>query len=140
LNVVIDDALELLQVYGPQLAIQLVWFVGMVLAVMRWRRHPMVSLLTLLALGLFTLASLLNLIVALWFHVLESEELVQAIADNLGVIHVVDTVLYVAGAILLLIALFGWRYPPPHVSLENDWQAPHPGDASETASREGRSR
>jgi hypothetical protein len=124
------DLFDLLRGSLPILVVQMIWFVGMVLAVMRWRRHPQVSLFTLLALSLFSLASFMNLAISWWFMRgsldVSDPSIMEVYFTIFGVAH---AGLYAVGAILLLVALFGWRYPPPHLVIETDLHEPQaPGD------------
>ena len=60
-----DDFLNLLRSFGPYLPVLIVMVIGVIIAFARWKRHPKISLLTLLALGgqviLFVINIALNL-------------------------------------------------------------------------------
>lgn len=52
----------------PQLPLYLAWLVGIVLALMRWRRHPRVSLLVVAAVGAFIVDAVLGVLSGLWMQ------------------------------------------------------------------------
>jgi len=93
----------------PQLPFYLVWLVGMLLALVRWRRHPTVSLLALLAFILFLTASMVGTFLSVWALVLQRDSTDVNRAWTLSLITLGRTVAGTVAWILLLLALFGWR-------------------------------
>src|SRR5262245_5967770 len=94
-----DDLFSFLKIIAHNAPLYLVWMVGCVACVERWRRHPQVSLLTLLALGLL-LASAIGGIF-LWVCLL-SPRYGEAIWTGQFVVSAFSWV-------LLLLAMFRWR-------------------------------
>lgn len=87
------------------------WAVGIVIAVMRWQRHPRVSQLVVIALGVLIVAAVLNLTL----NVLLPQILMRSGGDatTLGVVFTITGAIFsliqtVCWA-MILVALFGWR-------------------------------
>jgi hypothetical protein len=94
----------------PQLPFYLAWLAGMVVALVTWQRHPMVSLLTLIALALFALLALGGTLGFVW--VVNQSGGAAERAWLLSAIGLVRAVVGTAAWVLLLVAVFGWRQPP----------------------------
>ena len=97
--------------YVVQLPVLLVWLVGIVFALVRWPRHPRVSLAAMVAVLLALLAS----VGGDWLNVWVPMAL-QAWHMNLVVIRGVQAamtgllaVIQAAAWAVVLIAIFGWR-------------------------------
>lgn len=122
-----DAFFELLRTYVPLLPIQCVWIAGIVLALVRWGKHPNVSLLAFLAYGAYLVLSLLNPLV--WRHVF------SPLAGRVDDPHQMQIMFaafnfawYCVSAIpaaLLLAAIYGWRRPAapsPFAPASVGWQ------------------
>jgi hypothetical protein len=92
----------------PQLPLWLVWLVGVILALVFWRKHPMPSLLALIAFVLLLLQALVGTI---------ASAAIMSQTDLMGqqqrllplVLSVARTIISTVAWGLLLGALFGWR-------------------------------
>jgi len=109
-----DTISELVATYVPQLPLQCVWIVGIVLALVGWRKHPNVSLLTVLAFGAYIV---LNLIYPLAWRYVFSALLNRADGEAQRRILVASfgfvwCCLLAIPSLLVLAAIFGWRRPP----------------------------
>jgi len=111
-----------LQGYVCWLPLCAVWLLGMLAAILRWRRHPQVSLLALLGCGLGFVVWLVMPPVY-WFLVPfiaerlspsgHEPEAYRLISSAVNFVHA--CVVAVAWAMLLM-ALFGWRGRPAGIS------------------------
>jgi hypothetical protein len=92
----------------PQLPLCLVWLVGIILALVGLRKHPMPSLLALIAFGLLLVQALVGTVayVAIFSQREVTSEQLQV---RLSVLAVARTVISTVAWGLLLGALFGWR-------------------------------
>jgi len=99
---------------GVNAPLYLAWLAGIVLAISRWRRHPTVSLLTLIALALLLLSSVVGVIVFAWLpHVLIDRSSSIDLSVVYSLVGLVLNAIRAAGWGIILVALFGWRTPPP---------------------------
>src|SRR5262245_28482362 len=114
MNVADNDALYVLftQVL-PLLPLLVVWVGAGVVALLRWRRHPMVSLLVLIAVSLLTATALLGTL-ANWalLHAPRDGMPVADIARGVAVLSLIRVCLSSLAYVLLFVALFGWRTSP----------------------------
>jgi hypothetical protein len=97
----------LLSIYLVQIPIFLVWLVGLAFAVIRWRRHPRVSLLATSGLLLFFLRALNFPLIRLWIQQRAAETFQVGIrfsALNLG-----SALVGALAWALILIAVFSQR-------------------------------
>jgi hypothetical protein len=97
--------------YLPALPVYLIWLVGGIVALVRWHRHPRVSLIMLIATALFIAGMLLNA-VASWWVVKQINAGGWGITEfrfALLAVSGVHSLLNAAAYTLLLIAVFGWR-------------------------------
>jgi hypothetical protein len=115
----------------PQAPSFLVWLGGMVIAVVTWRRHPMVSLLALLSLALFFVLSVGGAFLFVWLVTRPVGDIERA--SLLSAVGLIRGALAAAGWVVLLVAVFGWRRPPvsvpptPPFEEEATDEPPHPG-------------
>jgi hypothetical protein len=88
---------------GP---VYVTWLVGIGIAIARWKKHPRVSLLTVLALSLSLVISIFNgmLVIALPMQLRASE-----ISAALAVLGVCSSLIYMVLWGMILAAIFGWR-------------------------------
>ena len=134
----------LLTQYAYQVPYYLAWLAGMVLCLVRWQKHPMVSLLALLAFTLFFVQSLIGTAVWWWLIVQRQQ---AAWSESQFSLYLalqggIRTAVSTAGYVLLLVALFGWRgsrHMPTTRGKPLPEVAPDLGTAPEDAIREGRS-
>jgi hypothetical protein len=95
----------------PQLPVYLVWLIGMLLALVRWRRHSMPSLLALIAFILFLVSSMTATFLSVWvFSQRDNPDINRAWMFT--ILGLVRTAVSTVAWVLLLLALFGWRTPP----------------------------
>jgi hypothetical protein len=123
----------------PQLPVYLVWLIGLFLALVRWRRHPVPSLLALIAFILFLVSSMAGTLLTVWvMSQMGNRDIDRAWMSSLIALGriAVGTVAW----ILLLLALFGWRTPPQprHRPREEPLDTVLPA-VPDTGIREGRS-
>jgi hypothetical protein len=68
-----DTILPMLFSYLVQSPILLVWLAGFILAAVHWRKHPQVSLLTVIALAIFLIEALVDTYLNMWLPLMLSE-------------------------------------------------------------------
>ncbi len=100
-----------LAAYATQLPLLLVWLVGVILAITNWQRYPKTALLTLIALGIFFLRTLIGTYLSMWLPLMLSRS--GVLSSQIGlVITIQSIVLSLASALgwgLILAAIFGRR-------------------------------
>src|SRR5262245_19300702 len=116
MNADTNELLALLSQFLPSLPLFLVWLGAGGYALVTWRRHPMVSLLTLSAVVLQAATTLLGTL-AFWYlaHPRNQAEWQLSNAQfglRLAVLGLVRTCLSTLAYVLLFVALFGWRTSP----------------------------
>jgi hypothetical protein len=74
-----DTILPTLFAYLVQSPILLVWLAGFILAAVHWRKHPRVSLLTVIALAIFLIEGLVDTYLNLWLPLMLSERGMAAV-------------------------------------------------------------
>lgn len=114
------DIQALVMMLLPVLPLQLVWLVGMILALMRWSRHPGVSALVLIALMLFSFSTLAGALFSYWLPrmLMESGRTSSQLNFYFSILSITRAAVGTVGWILLLVALFGWRYSPTQMVME----------------------
>ncbi len=107
-----DDLAPLLTMLVGYLPLFIAWLVGSVLCILRWRRHPMVSLLALIAFVLFALEAFIGrcLWFWLWQRYHDSGWSNTQFSSALSVLVLARSGVTAVGWILILVALFGWRH------------------------------
>jgi hypothetical protein len=88
--------------------IVLVYCVGILLAVVFWRKHPEVSLLCVLAFLLLLGALAASAGSQFWFMANRGN---PAMTQVMGLLGIARVSLSLLGWVALLVALFGWRHP-----------------------------
>jgi hypothetical protein len=123
--------------------VYIVWLIGIVLALMRWRKHPQVSLMIVLALGMMLVTSIIFQYLYIWLprRLLDGDLSSMSITRVYTVLGVIHSSVSAVGFGLLLVALFRWRHPPlvfekPDLRSSG---ADLRNDRSSTAFREGKS-
>jgi hypothetical protein len=93
-----------------QAPVWIVWLVGIVFAVVRWRRHSIVSLLTIVALVLLAASTVIGAPAGrLLFDLLRILRVRLPEALLVGFLRLGLALLRGLGWALLLVAVFGWR-------------------------------
>lgn len=107
--------------YLVQIPVFLVWLAAIILAVIHWRRHPRVSLITLIAFGMFFVAALVGTALISWLPLaLHERGLPGSQMGNVVIIANFLRGLFDAVAwILLVAAIFGWRRAQPESPQSN---------------------
>jgi len=107
----------LLTRFLTQSPLYLVWLGGAILALVRWRQHPRVSLLALAGLGVLFVDSLAGVALNAALPMMITSRVVLGgygrVGAVLGVCNIVSTVVAAAGYGLLLAAVFSPRVPQP---------------------------
>jgi hypothetical protein len=112
-------------IFGPlasylgQLPVFLVWLVAIIVAIVNWRRHPRVSLLTLIAFAMFFIAAFVGTALTSWLPLtLHERGLPGTQMGNVALILSFLRGLFDAAAwVLLVFAIFGWRRERPPTEL-----------------------
>jgi hypothetical protein len=90
--------------------VTLVWLVGLILAVVRWRQHPGVSLIAIFAIALYFMISVVSPFYPMLFELLVRSGRTTDQADHIFMMVDILLSLLKAGTwILILAAIFGWR-------------------------------
>ena len=88
----------------------IVWLVGIILAVVRWQKHPRLSLLAIIVFLLFIVCHTITTIVGIALPVLAYQTHMSF--TTVGMINLaLSLVLFIPLWSLLLWAIFGWRRP-----------------------------
>jgi hypothetical protein len=108
-----DLFFPMLTAYATQVPVLIVWVVGLVLAGVRWSRHPRVSMLAVIALGLLLLNLVVNVFTGFWLphRMMGSGMSAGQMQWTFAVRGIVGTVLVTVAWGLTLGAIFGWRNP-----------------------------
>jgi len=97
-----------------EVPLYIVWAVGAILCLVRWRRHSTVSLLALIAILLFFLLSITGTLTVFVLPVIWR--------GSLAPLTTIRTIVQVFGSVigwmLLLAAVFGWRSEPANTSAD----------------------
>jgi hypothetical protein len=117
----------------------LIWVIGIVLALSRWRRHPRVSLFAIIAFSVFIVSVIVVSILTAraTTAMMSSPNLsVNETIPVLGIIVIIQQLISAVAWAFILGAIFGWRdhrekknYFPPAATAFSDWpreqNAPH---------------
>jgi hypothetical protein len=98
----------LLGTLGPQIPLIVVWFVGIILALVYWKRHPAVSFLMLASMVLLIISALFNVFMVGILPVSFGINM-RSLSMVLGIGRVFNVIVEISAWIMLIIALFGWR-------------------------------
>lgn len=100
-----------------QVPVYLVWLAGFFLAVLRWRRHPRISMLVAIAMGIFLVSgvgvSLFNAFLPAIAH--STGTSMRGISILISAVSIGRILLSVIGFSLLIAAAMGWRESTPPV-------------------------
>ena len=112
-----DKLLPVLSSLLFQLPIILVWLVGIILALVFWRRHPIVSAMTLIAFIGFLILSFIGAWLNIWLPITLQEQGLSA--EQISIIFTIrgaiNALVYTFLWILVAFAIFGWRKKKEHV-------------------------
>jgi hypothetical protein len=93
----------------------LVWLTGFILASVYWRRHPRVSLLTVISLAIFLVEALVSTYLNLWLPLILSEHSIET--TQIGLIFaikgIVTSIILAVAWGMLVAAIFGERKAVP---------------------------
>ena len=109
------DLHHLLRVFVEQIPIDVIWIVGIVLALRRWPRHPQVSLLILIALGLELARSVGGTLAWYWLNLgLQGADRTagELVLVKFTILGYARWGLDILAWTLILVALFRWRHLP----------------------------
>ena len=97
--------------YAVQTPLFLVWIAGIAWCVIRWKDHPQVSLLVLIALVIFVMQALLGGFLNIWlpYYFIASDQNPDRMAYIFMARGVVQSIVAAGAWGLLLIAMFRWR-------------------------------
>ena len=99
---------------AAQLPVLLVWVAGAALALAHWRRHPRVSLLTLVGLGILMTNALVGTFLSVWLPMTARQEWgmsIQRMGYVLATVGFARSLIGAAGWSLVLAAIFTGRDP-----------------------------
>jgi hypothetical protein len=101
--------------YLIQTPVVLVWFVALVLSAIYWRRHPRVSSLTVIAVAILLVETLVNTFLNLWLPLFLSDRGMGTgqIAQILAVKAIVTGVIVAVAWAMVVAAIFGGRRAAP---------------------------
>lgn len=106
-----------------QSPVYLVWLGGAVLALVRWRQHPRVSLLAVIGLGVLSVNSLVSTVLNSALPLMVASRGLRGsfprAANALGVCNILLAVIAAIGYGLVLTAVFSGRAPQPAVDKES---------------------
>ncbi len=109
---------ELTQMFWSQLAalpLYLTWLAGLVVAIVTWKRHPAVSLLTSIAFALLLVLTFFSRIVNIWVP----RFMIEAgwSSDKIGLFYSVYGLVFAALEavvwVIVIVAMFRWRAAAP---------------------------
>jgi uncharacterized membrane protein len=125
--------------FFPQGPFLLACLVGLILAVIRWRRHPRVSLFATIGCGLLLASSLIGSIAIAWVqHQMITASLNDA-AALFGLIGIARGLVGTVGFVFLLLAVFCGRDVSRFALPENSEVFSNPERYTGSAIREGKS-
>jgi hypothetical protein len=103
--------LPTLSTYLIQCPLFLIWLAGIVLAVIRWRKHPRVSLLAVIALVIIFIETIINTSLGMWLPLMLTEQGMNSnqVGTILSVWRCISSLVGLVIWGLLLAAIFGWR-------------------------------
>jgi hypothetical protein len=106
-----SEFLNYLLSYGTYLPVVLVWTVGIILSLVRWKRHPKISMLALLGLGGQLLLFAINTALNIWAtHALYESTWTSEQRVNFYMVKSVISALIEAGLwVMLIYAIFAMR-------------------------------
>jgi hypothetical protein len=109
------DLHDVLRGFVNEIHLYVIWAVGIVLALRRWRRSPQVSLVILIAFALELAQAAFRILRWYWFDLEMRAAGLSGSANvihKFTILHYVNCGLEVLAWTLILVALFRWQYPP----------------------------
>jgi len=109
-----DNLVPLLSVLLFQAPVLIVWTVGLVLAIVFWKRHPKVSLLALIAILGLMITSILGSLLRIWLGAWMDQFGAPFGRANITLVvyQVASSLISAVFWALLVFAIFGWRKKP----------------------------
>lgn len=111
--------------YLVQCPLFLAWVAGLVLAVMRWKKHPRVSLLVTIALVIILVEAIINTSLGIWLPWMLTQQgmAYTQIGTILAIWGFISSLVNAGIWVLLLVAIFGWRDELPVPPIPEALQA-----------------
>ena len=109
------DLRRLLLMFVEHFPLGVIWTVGIVLALRRWRQHPQMSLLVIIAFGLELARSVFGTLADFWIRLqMQSADRMtgEVLMNGLWILFYVRWGVDICAWTLVLIALFRWRHLP----------------------------
>jgi len=106
------DVLGLFLVYFVNhIPTYVVWGIGIIISILRRRKHPQVSLLTILSLIVFMISGIAQPYITFWYQykLMEGVYYAKEVGFYLGIMSMFSSLIHSVIWVLLLIAIFGWR-------------------------------
>jgi hypothetical protein len=111
-----DDSSQLwmlIKSYGPMAPIFLIWIIGIIWAIARWRRHPQVSMLCVLGFGMMIISQFVGAMSWLFFiRTATGANIQETIEGYLLMLRLFNGAITSIGWAMILLAIFGWRANP----------------------------
>ncbi len=99
--------------YGAYLPVVVIWIVGIILSLIRWKRHPRISMLALLGLAGFMIMFVFNLVINIWashtFYGNENAWTASQIETFYNVKGVITALIEAGFWVMLIYAIFAMR-------------------------------
>ena len=97
-----------------EIPLLLVWLTGLSLALIFWKRHPRVSLITVIAIGVFLVITPVEVFLNLWLPLYFDHQGMgfQQIALIYNLKAILQAIISAGLWTLVLAAIFGWRKHP----------------------------
>jgi hypothetical protein len=127
----LDQLVWRFAIYAPLL---LVWLIGLIISLVTWRKHPQVSLLAAVGFGIQLLQSTAWMLFFYW--ITSQRGAFGWSAENmsliLGIANLIQTSLSAIAWVLIILAIFRWRYQPNRILGHDGQYLPEAFDADAT--------
>ena len=102
-----------LMTLGLHIPLYIAWLVGLILAIVKWKKMPNVSLLTVIAIVILFLSSVASTIFSMVYPTTAYQNAVSTTQISIvtGVVAIINVLITTACWGLILAAIFGWRKP-----------------------------
>ncbi|HEV2666430.1 MAG TPA: hypothetical protein VG324_16045 [Blastocatellia bacterium] len=106
-----DALITTLSILVVSLPVIIVWVIGIALALLRWRRHPQVSLFALIAFAISIINMVVNRFLTVWLPMTmrDSGWTTVQIGTMFSAIGTITALIAAAAWAMVLCAIFGWR-------------------------------
>ena len=97
----------------------IVWLIGVILAISRWRSHPQVSLFVIIAFVVMMGAAVVSRVTAMWAPMMMRERgwSMSEVGTIITSINIAYALINATAWALVLCAIFGWRAHPKKENL-----------------------